>query len=66
VSPKRALQRRVPDRARLQANQRAMVAALRWSSRALPFVWLCLSCASIKTLNFSSGTVSFAAAFLSS
>jgi hypothetical protein len=32
----------------------------------IAFVWLCLSCASIKTLNFSSGTVSFAAAFLSS
>jgi hypothetical protein len=65
VSPK-GVAEGVPDRATLKPTSGAMVAALRWSSRALPFVWLCLSCASIKTLNFSSGTVSFDAAFLSS
>lgn len=66
MSPKGVAEGGVPDRATFKPTSGAMVAALRWSSRALPFVWLCLSCASIKTLNFSSGTVSFAAAFLSS
>jgi hypothetical protein len=41
VSPKRC-RGRVPDRATFKTTSGAMVATLRFS-RALPFVWLCLS-----------------------
>jgi hypothetical protein len=44
VSPKGVAEGGVPDRATFKPTSGAMVAALRWSSRALPFVWLCLSC----------------------
>jgi hypothetical protein len=37
---RRALQREVPDRATFKTTSGAMVAVLRWSSRALPFVAL--------------------------
>jgi hypothetical protein len=48
----------VPDRA-TSSQPGAMVAALRWSSRAFAFcVALPILRTSIKTLNFSSGTVS--------
>jgi hypothetical protein len=50
VSPKGVAEGGVPDRATFKPTSGAMVATLRWSSRALPFVWLCLSCASIKNL----------------
>jgi hypothetical protein len=59
VSPQGRCRGGVPDRATFKPTSGAMVAALRWSSRALHFcVRSAYPAASIKTLNFSSGTVS--------
>ncbi|MFN7610777.1 MAG: hypothetical protein ACK5QX_07555 [bacterium] len=66
MSPKGVAEGGVPDRATFKPTSGAMVAVLRWSSRALRFVRHCLSCASIKTLNFSSGAVSLACDLTSS
>jgi hypothetical protein len=53
VSPARALQRRVPDRATLKTTSGAMVAVLRFF-RVHARCAARLSCRAIKTLNFSS------------
>jgi hypothetical protein len=50
VSPARALQRRVPDRATLKTTSGAMVTSNRSAFFAcIAVVWLCLSCRAIKT-----------------